>query len=109
VTFWLVKNVLHAGLPDAAEEMIASDPAAPVLGQEFAARLRRAATYDFESAEYFRLILKLRERSGDRWRYLWRLFWTPGEGDLAALRLPEALFPLYRVVRMARLMQKPFH
>jgi hypothetical protein len=109
VTFWLVKNVLHAGLPDAAEEMIASDAAASVLGQEFAARLRRAATYDFESTEYFRLILKLRERRGDRLRYFWRLFWTPGEGDLAALRLPEALFPLYRVVRMARLMGKPFH
>jgi hypothetical protein len=108
VTFWLVKNVLHAGLPDAAEEMIASDAAASVLGQEFAARLRRAATYDFESTEYFRLILKLRERSGDRWRYFWRLFWTPGEGDLAALRLPEVLFPLYRVVRVGRLMRKPF-
>src|ERR1700688_2059225 len=108
VTFWLVKNVLHAELPDAAEEMIASDPAAPVLGQEFAARLRRAATYDFESTEYFRLILKLRERRGDRWRYLWRLFWTPGEGDLAALRLPEALFPLYRIVRVGRLMRKLF-
>jgi hypothetical protein len=109
VTFWLVKNVLHAELPDAAEEMIASDRTASVLGQEFAARLRRAATYDFESTEYFRLILKLRERSGDRWRYLWRLFWTPGEGDLAAIPLPEAFFPLYRVVRMARLMGKPFH
>ena len=108
VTFWLVKNALQAELPDAAEEMAASDPAAPVLGQEFAARLMRAATYDFESTEYFRLILKLRERRGDRWRYLWRLFWTPGEGDLAALRLPEALFPLYRIVRVGRLMRKPF-
>jgi Uncharacterised nucleotidyltransferase len=108
VTFWLVKNVLHAELPDAAEEMIASDPAASVLGQEFAARLRRAATYDFESTEYFRLILKLRERLGDRWRYLRRLFWTPGESDLAALRLPEALFPLYRIVRVGRLMRKLF-
>jgi hypothetical protein len=108
VTFWLVKNVLHAELPDAAEEMIASDPAASVLGQEFAARLMRAATYDFASTEYFRLILKLRERRGDRLRYLWRLFWTPGEGDLAALRLPEALFPLYRIVRVGRLMRKLF-
>jgi hypothetical protein len=108
VTFWLVKNVLHAELPDAGEEMIASDPTAPVLGQEFAARLMRAATYDFESTEYFRLIMKLRERRGDRWRYLWRLFWTPGEGDLAALHLPEALFPLYRIVRVGRLMRKLF-
>ena len=106
VTFWLVKNVLLADLPEAAERMIAADPNVPVLGQEFAERMARAATYDFASTQYFRLILKLRERRSDRFRYLWRLLCTPGEGDIAVLRLPEALFPLYRVIRMARLMQK---
>ncbi len=106
VSFWLVKNVLHADLPKPAEEMIAADPQVPVLGAEFAARLARGAAYDFESTEYFRLILKLRERRADRWRYLWRLFWTPGVGDLAAVRLPEPLFPLYRFVRIGRLLRK---
>jgi hypothetical protein len=106
VSFWLVKNVLRSDLPSPAEEMIAADPAVPVLGREFAERLERGAVYDFESTEYFRLILQLRERRGDRWRYLWRLVWTPGEGDIAAVRLPEALFPLYRIVRMGRLMRK---
>lgn len=106
VSFWLVKNVLRAKLPQAAEEMIAADPRVPALGAEFAARLVRGASYDFESTEYFRLILKLRERRGDRWRYLWRLVWTPGVGDVAAVQLPEALFPLYRIVRMGRLMRK---
>jgi hypothetical protein len=106
VSFWLVKNVLRADLPQPAEEMIAADPRVPALGSEFAERLTRGASYDFESTEYFRLILKLRERRGDRWRYLWRLVWTPGVGDVAALRLPEALFPFYRIVRMGRLMRK---
>jgi hypothetical protein len=106
VSFWLVKNLLHAELPGPAEEMIATDPQVPALGREFAERLTRGASYDFESTEYFRLILKLRERRGDRWRYLWRLFWTPGVGDIAAVRLPEALFPLYRIVRMGRLTRK---
>jgi len=32
--------------------------------------------------------------------------WTPGMGDLQAMKLPEKLFPLYRVVRLARLMRK---
>jgi hypothetical protein len=50
--------------------------------------------------------MKLRERRGDRWRYLWRLVWTPSAGDIAAVRLPEALFPLYRIVRIGRLMRK---
>src|ERR1019366_6054234 len=106
VSFWLVKNVLRAELPKPAEEMIAADPRVPVLGSEFAGRLARGAAYNFESTEYFRLILKLRERRGDRWRYLWRLVWTPGVGDIAAVQLPEALFPLYRVVRIGRLMRK---
>ncbi|MGD0791117.1 MAG: nucleotidyltransferase family protein [Terriglobales bacterium] len=106
VSFWLVKNVLRAKLPQPAEEMIAADPRVPTLGSEFAERLARGARYDFESTEYFRLILKLRERRGDRWRYLWRLVWTPGTGDVAAVRLPEALFPLYRIVRIGRLMRK---
>jgi hypothetical protein len=106
VTFWLVKNVLDAELPEPAQEMLASDSSAATLGQEFAGRLARGAMYDFASTEYFRLILQLRERRGDKFRYLWRLLWTPGQGDLDAVRLPEALFPLYRIVRVGRLMKK---
>jgi len=106
VSFWLVKNVLQTEIPQPAEEIIAADLRAPALGSEFAARLACGATYDFESTEYFRLILKLRERRGDRLRYLWRLVWTPGAGEIAAVRLPEALFPLYRIVRIGRLMRK---
>lgn len=108
VGFWLVKDVLHSELPKPAEDMVASDPRVPALGREFAERLARGAAYDFESTEYFRLILKLRERRSDRWRYVWRLVWTPGVGDVEAVRLPEALFPAYRVVRMGRLMRKFF-
>jgi hypothetical protein len=106
VSFWLVKNVLRAELPKAAEAAIADDRRAEALGGEFADRLVRGAAYDFESTEYFRLILKLRERRGDRWRYAWRLVWTPGAGEIAAARLPEALFPLYRIVRLGRLMRR---
>ena len=106
VSFWLVKDLLRAEIPEPAEEMIAADLRVPVLGSEFAVRLARGATYNFESTEYFRLILKLRERRGDRLRYLWRLVWTPGAGEIAAVRLPEALFPLYRIVRIGRLLRK---
>jgi hypothetical protein len=101
-----VKNVLHGDLPEPAEEIAAADPRAAALGGEFAERLACGTSYDFESTEYFRLIMKLRERRGDRWRYLRRLVWTPSAGDVAALRLPETLFPLYRIMRMGRLMRK---
>ena len=106
VSFWLVKNVLGAELPKPAEEMIADDPKVAALGSEFAERLASGEAYDFESTEYFRLILKLRERRSDRMRYLWRLVWTPGAGDVSTVRLPEALFPLYRIVRIGRLIRK---
>ncbi len=106
VSFWLVKNVLGSPTPKCAEELIAADAQVKGLGEEFAARLARGAMYDFESSEYFRLILRLRERRRDRWRYLWRLALTPGAGDIAAVRLPEPLFPLYRVVRLARLVRR---
>jgi hypothetical protein len=108
VSFWLVKHVLGAEIPKPAGEMIAADPQVPALAGEFAERLARGAAYDFESTEYFRLILKLRERRGDRWRYLWRLVGTPGAGEVAAVRLPEALFPLYRIVRIGRLIRKRY-
>ena len=106
VSFWLVKNVLRAELPKPAEEMITADSRVPAFGSEFVERLAGGVDYDFESTEYFLLILKLRERSRDRLRCLWRLVWTPGVGDVAAVRLPQALFPLYRIVRMGRLMRK---
>jgi len=106
VSFWLVKNVLRSDLPEPAEGMMAADPRVPALGSQFAKRLARGASYDFESTEYFRLILKLRERHHDRWRYLWRLVWTPGAGEISTVRLPELLFPLYRIVRLGRLMWK---
>jgi hypothetical protein len=106
VTFWLANHLLRVDVPQPVQQVITSDPEVRILGREFAARLARNATYDLDTSEYFRLILRLRERRGDRWRYLWRLVWTPGAGDLAAVQLPEALFPLYRVVRLARLMRK---
>jgi hypothetical protein len=106
VSFWLVRTLFGVDLPRPAQEIVDGDSSVRDLGQEFAARLARSATYDFESTEYFRWILKLRDRRRDRVRYLWRLTWTPGEGDIATMRLPEALFPLYRVVRAVRLIRR---
>jgi hypothetical protein len=106
VSFWMAKNILGSKLPAAAEQMVASDFRASAIGAKFAERLRRGDTYNFESTEYFRLILKLRERRADQIRYLWRLVWTPGTGDIATVQLPEALFPLYRIVRICRLLRK---
>jgi hypothetical protein len=106
VTYWLVKDLLEVKLPDIAERMIARDSRVSALGEEFADRLAREANYDFASTEYFRSIVKLRERRRDRYRFLWRLLSTPGQGDLDAIDLPEPLFPLYRIVRVGRLFRR---
>jgi hypothetical protein len=106
VSLRLAEQLLHAQLPDAARQLITRHPEELILTNEFVARLTRSATYDFESADYFLKIRRLRERPSDRWRYLWRLLWTPGPGELAAIKLPEPLFPLYRVVRLGRLLRK---
>ena len=108
VSFWLAQKLLHCPLPESALQVINADPKIPAIGEEFAARLARSATYDFESTEYFRLILKLRERRSDQFRFVSRLLSTPGDGDLAVIKLPEPLFPLYRGVRAVRLMRKFF-
>jgi Uncharacterised nucleotidyltransferase len=106
VSFWLAKHVLGTELPNPAEHIIASDPETPAIASEFAERLARGAAYDFESTEYFRLIMNLRERRSDRWKYIGRLMLTPGPNDIAAVQFPEALFPFYRVVRMGRLLRR---
>jgi len=106
VSLWLAEHLLAARVHAAARALWADDLEVRVLGEDYAARLACAATYDFESTDYFRRILKLRERPSDRLRYLWRLALTPGPGEVAAVALPETLFPLYRVVRIGRLLRK---
>jgi len=106
VSAWLAENLLDTEANPAIRELFASDSEVTLLGKIFVERLSRNAEYDFESPEYFQLTRRLRERRADRLRYLWRLIWTPGDGDLASASLPEALFPLYRVVRIGRLVKR---
>jgi hypothetical protein len=64
----------------------------------------QSADYNAESVEYFQLMLALRERH--RHKFAWRLLFTPSVGEWDAIALPEWLFPLYRVVRMGRLLKR---
>ena len=102
----LAEKLLGAALPGTANDLPVHDAEVLKIAEEREARLAGSATYDFDSAGYFLQLWKLRERQRDRCRYLWRLAWTPGPGEIAAVKLPEALFPLYRVVRLGRLLRK---
>jgi hypothetical protein len=103
ITLLLANRLLGAGIPAAIESAILGDRAALELVDEIAADLARGVSYDVETVSYFRLMMRLRERRADRVRLFTRLMFTPGPGEWSAVRLPRALFPLYRVVRLARL------
>lgn len=78
--------------------------------QDLVSRLQQQivsdAAFNVESPSYFRLMLELRERPSDRMRFVTRLALTPGPGEWNAVRLPPQLFPLYRVVRLTRLLRR---
>jgi hypothetical protein len=103
VNFLLAHKLLGAWLPELVEKSIARDRSIEVLAGEILPIIAESKEYNTESMGYFRLMMKLRERSRDRIRFLWRLACTPTAGDWAAVRLPAPLFPLYRLVRMFRL------
>ncbi len=100
-------QLLGASIPAAAEQTLPEDRATPALVQEIQAHIVSESTFNVESLAYFRLMLRLRERRSDRLRFLARLVFTPGPGEWAAVPLPRLLFPLYPLVRLARLATRP--
>ena len=101
VAFLLAHKLLGAGLP--AQLGTERDADAEVLAQRIVPLIVSEEEFDPESMAYFRLMMELRERRRDRFSFWWRLLFTPGAGEWSAVRLPGALSPLYRVVRICRL------
>ena len=103
VTLLLADKLLDAPVPESAREHLPEDLAAQSLADEVENYISSEKKLDVESRAYFELMMRLRERSIDRIRFLSRLVFTPGPGEWAAIRLPRPLFPLYRLVRIVRL------
>ncbi len=103
VSMLLANRLLGASIPPAAQVSLPEDPAAPALAEEIQTHIANEAAFNVESAPYFRLMMRLRERPADRLRFLQRLVFTPGPGEWQAVRLPAPLFPLYPLVRLSRL------
>jgi hypothetical protein len=103
VTLLLANRLLAAAIPAEIEESISGDRAARAFADEVALRVARGVSYEEQQVSYFRLMMRLRERRADRLRFLTRLTFTPGPGEWDAVRLPKPLFPIYRLVRLARL------
>jgi hypothetical protein len=103
ITLLLANQLLAMPIPGTLEAAILEDSTARVIADEIAGTMGAGVSYSVEQVSYFRLMMRVRERRLDRWRFLGRLTLTPGLGEWEAVRLPRVLFPLYRVVRLARL------
>ena len=103
ITLLLTNHFLAEPIPEPIESAVFADQNARILANEIAAAVRAGVFYEAEQVAYFRLMMRLRERKADRVRFLTRLTFTPGPGEWHAIRLQKVLFPLYRVVRLARL------
>jgi hypothetical protein len=106
VTFVLADRFLGIPLPQPMRERIRNDRGVEELAERIQPNLAQGTEYDTESIAYFRLMANVRERWQDRFRFWWRLAITPSVGEWRAIRLPDLLFPLYRVVRLARLARR---
>jgi hypothetical protein len=103
VTLGLAKRLLATAIPAAIEGAIVDDRAALAFTDEIAAAVEAGVSHEEQQVSYFRLMMRLRERRVDRFRFLTRLTFTPGPGEWETVHLPKALFPLYRLVRLGRL------
>jgi hypothetical protein len=102
VSFSLAHELLGTQIPTSLQREKTLD----ALLSEILPVLTQETDYNTESIPYFRLMMRLRERWHDRARFLCRLAFTPSVGEWSAIRLPEPLFPLYRAVRMFRLVAR---
>jgi Uncharacterised nucleotidyltransferase len=103
ISLLLAHGLLGADVPDSLRANWQADQQLDALYGEIARHMRTAEEYNAESLQYFRLIFRLRERVSDKFRFAFRLGFTPSRGEWAVVRLPAPLFPLYRVIRIFRL------
>jgi hypothetical protein len=103
ITLLLLNRFFETRIPSTIESRLLKDKTAKTLVEQIATSVAIGVNYEEEKLSYFRLMMGLRERKTDRLRFLSRLTFTPGPGEWEAVPLPKALFPLYRLVRLARL------
>jgi hypothetical protein len=106
VTLLLTNRFIEMPIPAEIAAPINADRSAQGFAEEVAPSIIAGISWEDHKMAYFRLMMHLRERRADQLRFLTRLAFTPGPGEWQAMKLPRALSPLYRAVRMARLAAK---
>src|SRR5271165_1574096 len=103
ITVLLANRFLATPIPVPIRDAAATDKIAHAFTEKIAISIAEGVCYEEHKIEYFRLMMRLRERQLDRLRFLTRLTFTPGPGEWDTIQLPKPLFPLYHLVRLARL------
>jgi len=106
VSLVLASRLLGANAPENVRMNLGKDVMSNELAEEIARHIPDSEEYRTDTLDYFRLMLRLRERPSDRMRLMSRLAFTPSVNEWQLVRLPSALFPLYRMVRMYRLARR---
>ena len=102
IIFFLAQALLGAAVPPAIESLTRNKEVQH-LGNEVLSAVVESEDWDTDSTPYFRRMASLRERPSDKLRFFARLAFTPSVSEWTLVRLPAALFPLYRVIRLFRL------
>jgi hypothetical protein len=100
----LASQLLGATLPTLVLDRIQMDAAVEPLARQVCRWLFTDRSGSWRPLKQGRFHLQARERWQDRMRYCLRLALTTTPGDWAAVHLPSILFPLYYVLRPARLL-----
>lgn len=106
VSLALGNRLLGADMPEGVVDRVRNDGIVLELGAQIGKGIPESEDYRTDTMEYFRLMLRLRERASDRLRLVSRLALTSSVNEWRLVRLPAGLFPLYRVVRMYRLARR---
>jgi hypothetical protein len=106
VSFLLQNQLLGVPFPMPFRRNLENDPEIERIAEVAQRVLMESSEYDAQSIDYFCLIVRLRERFLDKFRFLLRLIFTPSVGEWSTVRLPASLFPLYRGIRLFRLMAR---
>jgi hypothetical protein len=99
----LASDLLGTALPTGIAQRLQTDAVATRLGAQVCAQLFREADSSPKAFETLRFRLRGRERLRDKLRYCVHRPTTLTAGDWALLRLADALFPLYYLLRPLRL------
>jgi hypothetical protein len=102
----LAHTLLGAPLDDAVKREIAADAEIAALAGEVTERVfePEGETEGADTRGNLRFNLRLREGAAERARYVARWVFGPGPEDWKWRPLPDALFPLYRLLRPVRLL-----